>query len=113
MGILAPVETGDRVNWRALNLAYNFQAQYVPIPSVIFIWDRFTRDLREQRKSFETNGLHERDLTRDLIYGAIELYLDKSGKPGRECLLKAICDAAEHPIHCDGVFEEIVHLILT
>lgn len=94
-------------------MALNFQAQYVPIPSVIFLWDRFSRDLRDQRRKFDTTGVHQKDLTRELIYGAIEIFLDNKGKPGRQCLLKSICDAAEHPIVHGGIFEEIIHLILT
>lgn len=113
LGFLAPIETRDRVNWRTMNLAYNYQFQYVPIPSVAFLWDRFSRNLREQRRQFDVNGIHAIDLTRELIYGAIELYLDGKTKAGRQCLLKSICDAAEHPIVHRGVFEQIIHLILT
>ncbi|XP_031636408.1 uncharacterized protein LOC116349213 isoform X1 [Contarinia nasturtii] len=113
LGFLAPVETRDRVNWRTLNLAYNFQAQYVAIPNATFLWNRFTRDLRTQKKLYDQKGVYTRDLTRDLIYGALTLFLDSKGKPGRQCLLKSICDAAEHPIVRRGVFEEIIHLILT
>lgn len=113
MGFLAPVETRDRVNWRTLNLAYNYQAQYVPIPNTTYLWNKIAGDLRKQRKLYDEQGIYTRDLTRDLIYGAMELFWDSRGKPGRECLLKSICDAAEHPIQRGGVFEEIVHLILT
>lgn len=113
MGFLAPVETRDHVNWRTLNLAYNFQAQYVPIPNTTFLWQKFARDLRTQRKLFDLEDIYRKDLTRELVYGALEFFLDSKGKPGRECLLKSICDAAEHPIVRGGVFEEIIHLILT
>jgi len=113
LGFLAPVETRDNVNWRTLNLAYNYQAQYVPIPNATYLWDRWARDLRTQKKLYDLEGAHSKDLTRELIYGAMELFWDSKGKPGRECLLKSICDVAGHPIHRGGVFEEIVHLILT
>lgn len=113
MGFLAPVETRDRVNWRTLNLAYNFQAQYIPIPNTTFLWQKFAGDLRRQRKLFDREAVFNKDLTRELVYGALELFLHSRGKPGRECLLKSICDAAEHPIVRGGVFEEIIHLILT
>lgn len=78
-----------------------------------FLWDRFARNLRDQRRQFNSNGIHAKDLTRELFYGAIELFLDNKGKPGRQCLLKSICDAAEHSIVHGGIFEEIIHLILT
>lgn len=76
-------------------------------------WGPFTRELRAKRMLYDTTGEHEKDVTRDLIYGAIEIYLNNQGKPGRECLLKSICDAAEHPIHQAGVFDELIHLVLT
>lgn len=113
MGFLAPVETRDRVNWRTLNLAYNFQFQYVPLPSTKYLWNFFSRHLRDQRKAFDATGFYQMDMTREVLYGAIEIFLDSKGKPGRQCLLKSICDAAEHPIVQGGIFEEIVHLILT
>lgn len=57
--------------------------------------------------------MHAKDLTRQLIYGAIEIFLNNKGKSGRQCLLKSICDAAEHPIIRGNIFDEIVHVILT
>lgn len=113
LGFLAPVETRDQVNWRTLNLAYNFQSQYIPIPNTTSLWQFFARDLRQQRKLYDEQGVHFKDLTRQLVYGAMELFHDTRGKPGRQCLLKSICDAAEHPIVRGGVFEEILHLVLT
>lgn len=113
MGFLTPVETRDPVNWRTLNMAYNYQAQYVPIPNTTHLWQFFARDLRHQRRMYDENGIYFQDLTRQLIYGAFELFYNSRGKSGRKCLLKSICDAAEHPVARDGIFEEIVHLILT
>lgn len=101
------------MNWRTLNLAYNYQAQYVPIPNTTFLWTKFARDLRSEKRMYDEQGVYFRDITRELVYGAMELFVDIKGKPGRQCLLKSICDAAEHPIVRGGVFEEIVHLILT
>lgn len=113
LGFLAPVETRDRVNWRTLNLAYNFQAQYVPIPSAMFIWQKLARSLIDQRRQYDADGIFVKDLTRSLVYAALEMFLDRKGKPGRICLLKAICEAAEHPIKQNSIFDAIVHLVLT
>lgn len=85
----------------------------MPIPNATYLWNRFSRDLRTHKKLYDEQGVYTKDLTRELIYGAMELFWDTKGKPGRECLLKSICDAAEHPIQRGGVFEEIIHLILT
>lgn len=62
---------------------------------------------------YDTKGEHEKDVTRDLIYGAIEIYLNNQGKSGRQCLLKSICDAAEHLIYQGNIFDELIHLVLT
>lgn len=96
-----------------MNLAYNFQAQYVALPSAMYLWNRFSRSLIEQRQHYVANGTVNRDLTRSLIYAALEMLLDRNGKPGRQCLLKAICEAVEHPIERNNVLDEVVHLILT
>lgn len=113
MGFLAPVELPDRVNWRTLNLAYNFQAQYVPLPSTAYLWNVFSRSLVNQRRRFDVDGTYNNDGTRDIFYAAIEMFLNHRGKAGRDCLLKAICDIAAHPIEVKNIFDEIIHLILT
>lgn len=113
VGFLTPIETRDRVNWRTMNMAYNFQAQYVPLPSAQFIWGKFTRDLINRRRQFDADGMLEKDASRSFVYRAIEIYLNSRGKNGKECLLKAICEAAEHPIEPTGIFDQILHLILT
>lgn len=113
MRLSHPVETRNRVDWQMLSSSTRFYFPYVPIPNTTYLWDRFASDLRNQRKMYGQQGVHFRDFSRDLIYGAMEFFLDAKGKPGRQCLLKSICNAAEHPIVCDGVFEEIIHLILT
>lgn len=113
IGFSFPVETRDNVNWRTLNLAYNFQAQYVALPSAMYLWDRFSRSLIDQRQQFESDGTFTKDFTRSLLYTAVETFLERKGKPGRQCLLKAICNAAENPIERNNVFDEVVHLALT
>lgn len=113
LGFLAPVETRDNVNWRTLNLAYNIQAQYQALPRIVWPWDKFSRSLDDQRKKYDADGTFAQDGTRQFVYKALEIFMDRKGKNGKECLLKAICEAAVHPIHRGGVFDEVVHLVLT
>lgn len=90
------------------------QAQYIPIPNSTYLWQFFARDLRQQRQLYDQKNVHFKDLTRELIYEAMELFHNSKGKPGHQCLLKSICDLAAHPIVRSGsIFEEIIHLILT
>lgn len=77
MGILTPVETGDVKNWRAMNMGYNFQAQYVPLPKIIYPWDRFSRSIVSQREQFDRDGTYISDKTRQFVYEAVELLLNR------------------------------------
>lgn len=79
----------------------------------MYLWDRFSRSLIDQRQRYEADRSLAKDLTRTLIYAALEMLLDRHGRPGRHCLLQAICETAEHPIDRNNVFDEILHLILT
>lgn len=108
-----PVVTGDKVNWRSLNLGYNLQAQYTPLPSVIYPWSRFSRSLVEQKQNFIQNGTYTPDKTRLFMYNVIEMIMNRRGINGKECLLKAICEAAHSPIQKFSVFDEILHLLLS
>lgn len=113
LGFIAPVETRDRVNWRTLNMAFNYQAQYIPIPSAMFLWTHWSRSLADQKRKFDTSGVFSKDSTRELIYDFLEIVLNQKGKAGRECVLKTICETAAHPLESRGVFDEIFHLIFT
>lgn len=108
-----PVETKDRVNWRTLNLGYNFQAQYIPLPTVSFLWTRFDRSLEQRKQQFEQDGSYVNDGTRNYVYKAYEMLMDRRGLNGKQCLLRSICEAAQAPIEHVGVFDEILHLFLT
>lgn len=113
MGILVPVVTGDKKNWRSLNLGYNLQAQYIPLPSVIYPWSSFGRSLIDQKQNFIRNGTYAPDKTRLFMYNLIETIMSRRGSDGKECLLKSICEAAHSPIEKFSVFDEILHLLLT
>lgn len=113
LGILVPVVTGDKKNWRSLNLGYNLQAQYTPLPSVIYPWTRFSRSLIDQKENYIRNGTHTPDKTRLFMYNLIETIMNRRGIDGKECLLKSICEAAHSPIEKFSVFDEILHLLLT
>lgn len=113
LGILVPVVTGDKKNWRSLNLGYNLQAQYTPLPSVIYPWTRFSRSLIDQKERYFRNSTYTPDKTRRFMYNLIETIMNRRGIDGKECLLKSICEAAHSPIEKFGIFDEILHLLLT
>lgn len=113
LGMLMPVETRDRVNWRTLNMAHNFQAQYMVLPRIVFPWNSFARALDEQKRKYEKDGSFVQDGSRAIVYAILEKVMDAKSQNGRECLLKAICEAQTKPIHRRSVFDEIVHIALT
>lgn len=113
LGFLMPVVTQDRVNWRTLNMAHNFQAQFQVLPTIIFPFKFFSRSLREQRHKYDAHGIYVPDETRSFVYNALEMYMSRKKTDGRQCLLKAICEAARQPIERRTVFDEVVHAVLT
>lgn len=115
LGMLVPVQTGDHVNWRTLNMGYNFQAQYTPVPSIIYPWTRFERSLHERKRQHDADpaGYAADDGTRQFVYTAYETIVDRRGGNGRQCLQRAICEAAQTPVEHVGVFDEMLQLFLT
>lgn len=108
-----PVETRDRVNWRTLNMAHNFQAQYMVLPRIVFPWNLFSRALDEQKRKSDEDCAFGLDGSRAIVYSILEKILDAKNRNGRDCMLKAICEAQTDPIQRRSVFEEIVHVVLT
>uniref|UniRef100_A0AAR5QKN1 Uncharacterized protein n=1 Tax=Dendroctonus ponderosae TaxID=77166 RepID=A0AAR5QKN1_DENPD len=50
---------------------------------------------------------------RQVLYDLFERKLESHGYPGRDCLLRAICEGSELSTLGTGVFGDIVHLVLT
>ncbi|CAH1962540.1 unnamed protein product [Acanthoscelides obtectus] len=56
------------------------------------------------------------DISRKKFYKYIIAFLDSFGLNGEQCLLRAICEIAEYPMHIkdeDTLLEKIVHFIFT
>ena len=51
-------------------------------------------------------------LNHTLFFQRIEKSLDKGGLAGRQCVLRAICELTETPIHHWTVFGEMLHNLL-
>lgn len=131
LGVSVPVELSDRVNYRSVNMAYNFQAQYLPIPDVIWPWTRFgierslhhyhenhqhdhNEDQEPQQQQRSSTDTIFNDGTRQFAYDTFEGFAQRrTGIDGRQCLLRAICEAAQTPIEHVGLFDEMLQLFLT
>ncbi|KAL1501424.1 hypothetical protein ABEB36_006745 [Hypothenemus hampei] len=50
---------------------------------------------------------------RQLLYDLFERKLESHGYPGRQCLLRTICESAEKSTSGTGLLGDVLHLILT
>nr|CAI5842417.1 unnamed protein product [Callosobruchus analis] len=50
---------------------------------------------------------------RTLIYKMFERKIEEFGYPGKECLKRTICEAAQIPTKSMGVVGDIAHILLT
>lgn len=62
----------------------------------------------KQEELIDTSG------TRWLMYDGLGRLLSSKGMPGRHCVLRGICEAAETKFtHYSGIFGELMHIIFT
>lgn len=60
----------------------------------------------------EVVNRHSRSVTRWKLYSAIEEAINRSGLPGKECLMRTICEASHITFDPRNVIGEILHAIL-
>ncbi len=78
LGVSFPLETRDKVNFRTLNLAYNFQGQYMLVKPAQYPWEKVKRSLHNQKADFLNNKTTRViDNTRQLVYNAVEMLMDR------------------------------------
>ncbi|XP_022907604.1 uncharacterized protein [Onthophagus taurus] len=59
------------------------------------------------------NHFLENFLSRKFVYGVIERKLKSHGYPGKNCLLRAICEASEYSMEHTGVLADVFHILLS
>ncbi|KAJ8944610.1 hypothetical protein NQ318_011466, partial [Aromia moschata] len=52
-------------------------------------------------------------VTRRFIYNMMETNMQSYGIPGKECLLRAICEGADYTTEGTGVLGDLIHILLT
>ncbi|KAJ8925417.1 hypothetical protein NQ315_009249 [Exocentrus adspersus] len=52
-------------------------------------------------------------VTRKFVYNMFETKIQSYGVPGKPCLLRAICEAAEFTTQSTGVLGDLLHILLT
>lgn len=53
------------------------------------------------------------DSSRKIAYEIIESILNKEGRNGHECMLRAICEVAETPVNHNGIIGELMQIFFT
>ncbi|KAJ8688560.1 hypothetical protein QAD02_024355, partial [Eretmocerus hayati] len=88
----------------SISLSYFFEATYnLPDNSSILLHGGQKNSENRRRRSID----------RTTVYDVIQNKFISAGLPGHECLLRSICEAAEHPLHHNGVLGDLLHVIFT
>lgn len=53
------------------------------------------------------------DSSRKIAYELIEEIINREGKDGRQCMLRAICEVAETPVNHNGIVGELMQVFFT
>ncbi|XP_013200802.2 uncharacterized protein LOC106143301 [Amyelois transitella] len=108
VGFGCPVPTKEKLG---LSFAANFQYQYSQFTNITQLsqYYVFNQISREQR---EADWAARRD-ERLTFYTAVADLLNTKGFNGQECVLRAICEAAQYPVEEEGLVGELIHILLT
>ncbi|CAB3380854.1 uncharacterized protein LOC135935710 [Cloeon dipterum] len=92
---------------KSVNVAMNIEANYVLPDNVTYFFPELVPSL-DQGRLAESFGI-----TRRRTYTTVITMLNRIGFDGRSCLLRAICEASETPLHHNGLFGDLLHVIFT
>ncbi|KAG7189389.1 hypothetical protein KM043_017036 [Ampulex compressa] len=90
--------------YKLISVAYFFEASY-GLPSNSTYFEPFLEPLQRKRE--------RRNINRAMVYRVLESKFESSGLSGRECLLRAICEASEFPLRHNGLIGDILHVLFT
>ncbi|XP_026740980.1 uncharacterized protein LOC113503458 [Trichoplusia ni] len=88
-------------------VSYNFEANYAALTNITEIDEVLFPNLPL------VSSRHSRSISRELTYTVLENRFQEYGMKGRECMLRNICEAAETPLHHNGILGHIMHIIFT
>ncbi|XP_015609915.1 uncharacterized protein LOC107274867 [Cephus cinctus] len=88
---------------KSVSLSYFFEANYYLPPNSTYFEPYYYPHASRKKRSID----------RTTIYQALENKFESSGFPGRECLLRSICETAESPVRHNGILGDIMHVLFT
>ncbi|CAH0718166.1 unnamed protein product, partial [Brenthis ino] len=103
VAIAVPLDIPDR----NVFVSYNFESNYSVVTNITQIDEVIFPNLPV------ISARHTRSITRELAYTALETKFKEHGMNGKECLLRNICEAAETPLHHNGLLGHIMHIVFT
>ncbi|KAI5643905.1 DM4/DM12 family domain-containing protein [Phthorimaea operculella] len=103
LAIAVPLDIPDK----NVFVSYNFEANYATVTNITEIDQVVFPNLPV------LSSRHSRSLTRELAYTVLESRFKEHGMNGKECMLRNICEAAEAPVHDNGLLGHILHILFT
>ncbi|KAM3965442.1 uncharacterized protein ACR2FA_000276 [Aphomia sociella] len=103
IAIAVPVDIPDK----NVFVSYNFESNYSVVTNITEIDEVLFPNLPV------ISSRQSRSITRELAYMVLENRFKEHGMNGRECMLRNICEAAETPLHHNGLLGHIMHIIFT
>ncbi|XP_038221843.1 uncharacterized protein LOC119839565 [Zerene cesonia] len=102
VAIAVPLDIPDK----NVFVSYNFESNYSVLSNITEIDEVLFPNL-------PVISRHSRSITRELAYTVLETKFKENGLNGRDCLLRNICEAADTPLHHNGLLGHIMHIIFT
>ncbi|XP_049871742.1 uncharacterized protein LOC126370748 [Pectinophora gossypiella] len=103
VAIAVPIDIPDK----NVFVSYNFESNYSVVTNITEIDEVIFPNLPV------ISSRQSRSVTRELAYTVLETRFKEHGMNGRECMLRNICEAAETPLHHNGLLGHIMHIIFT
>lgn len=111
MGLFLAVAVPIDLPRKNVFVAYNFEANYL-LPTNETIEEGVNLFTVEQQPSEEARTKVER-FNRTIAYKILERKIQTHGYPGRECLLRTICELSASTLEHNGVLGELLHVIFS
>ncbi|XP_050350339.1 uncharacterized protein LOC126773427 [Nymphalis io] len=108
IGFAAPVPNDDHIS---LVFAINFQYQYVQFTNITELSRYYF--IKEVSREERDADLESRRDERLIFYKSVSNMLQMKGMNGQDCVLRAICEAAQYPVEEEALIGEILHILLT
>ncbi|XP_033207457.1 uncharacterized protein LOC117167017 [Belonocnema kinseyi] len=99
----------DPVSTKSISVAFFFEANYELPNNITEFQSSVDNDHRDKRSAGQRHSIN-----RKTIYAILESKFESLGFPGKQCLLRCICETARQPLHPhNGLVGDLMHITLT